>query len=55
MIMLNGQNLAGQNMSISVILLKVALQNNIYHILFEVKLQKYPHSDRSDSSHMSLS
>lgn len=42
--MLTGQNLSGQNMSILVILLKVTLQNSIYHSLFEIKLKKYSDS-----------
>lgn len=53
--MLNAHNLADQNRGISVILLKIALHKNIYHILFGVKLQKCPHSARPDSGHTSLS
>lgn len=52
--MLNSQNLVGQNRGILVILLKAALQNNIYHIFFGMKLQKYPHSTPSYSDHMSI-
>lgn len=47
--MLTGQNLSGQNMSILVILLKVTLQNSIYHSLFEIKLKKYSDSGQLDS------